>query len=179
LPDKQQRDAVDRYLLELEQHRQEQEESIDKYLLDLEQHYQHAVSAFGAVYSSSPLPNGRTAQVSAVWEGQSVIGAKLQEWWSDYHRFAWQQRHQNALTLDDFSALASQLWDALAPYHQRLPALELQFVHYSYPAEQIVPPVSAILSISVALYDQSALITRVLDIAQSLDLLHSDKPQSP
>lgn len=176
--DKQHKDAVDKYLLDLEQHRQEQEASINKHLLHLEQHYQHAVSAFKAAYGSSPLLNGRTAQVSEVWEGQAEIGAKLHEWWSDYHRFAFQQRHQNAFTLDHFSALTPQLWDALAPYHHRLPALELQFVHYPYPAEQIVPPVSAVLSISIASYDQSAVISRVLGIAQSLDLLHSDKPQS-
>ena len=71
-----------------------------------------------------------------------------------------------------------RLSEVLAPYHERIPALEIYFVDYPCTVEYVISPVSVVISIADEFTDYSALETRVLDAAKRLELLNN-KPTNP
>lgn len=121
-----------------------------KYLTWQEKHYQQAAAAAKQVYQESEYPTWCPHSPPDLWNGNSAVREPLRELWQQYFHVVFSRRQENWLKHAGSSDLSGTraLWNLLEPYHSRLPALELYFVAYPVPVEYLVPPVSAILSIT-------------------------------
>jgi hypothetical protein len=83
--------------------------------------------------------------------GSAELRARLDALWAAYERTGqhWSRRlsrRHDALLQQQTPAEGRRLWDALVPYHQRLPTLKVYVVDYPAPAVLTFPPVTCVIA---------------------------------
>lgn len=144
--------------------------SIEQQMAWQDQQYWDAVSAVQQAYGEFVPLTVRDGEPADMWEGEPAVRECLKELWQRYtaaqqgHDSKWHRREAERIAVP-----IDELWDSLHPYRSRLAALHLYQVAYPEPVAYLVPPVSAILSVSAGASDNDSVFRQqVLNAAESL-----------
>ncbi|MBW4622573.1 MAG: hypothetical protein KME17_24850 [Cyanosarcina radialis HA8281-LM2] len=119
-----------------------------RYLTWQEEQYQLAAAAARQVVREPASLERLPGRCVDLWNGDPNVGKRLKELWQQYYPGGFRQRERawggEVLT----SGEPRSLWHVLQPYREQLEALELYLVAYPEPAAYLVPPASAIFSVT-------------------------------
>ncbi|MCL5946828.1 MAG: hypothetical protein M1298_02255 [Chloroflexi bacterium] len=109
----------------------------------------------------------------AGWTGTPAVGELLASLWRRYEPVAhvWRHNARGMLPPPMKAAEEKKLWQALEPFHSRLPTLRVYFVDYPEVVSSLVPPVSLVLGSPAAALDSATYATAVRRGAEELAAL--------
>ncbi len=133
-------------------------------------HYQQAVTAARQIFGEVEVPP-RATTPAELWQGEIAARDLLREMWTFYYSKVFSSREQQLANNDPeyfSSSLFDRVYKRVNPPAKEIAALELYFVAYSAPVEQLIPPASVILSIPKRTRNQPLLVDRIVDTAERL-----------
>lgn len=144
--------------------------SIDQQMAWQNRYYWDAVRAVQQFCGEFVPLQVSQSEPADLWDGEPAVKELLKELWQRYTFVS--QEHDSECRRREAERVeisTQQLWDDLQPYHSRLADLSLYQVVYPEPVEYLVPPVSAILSVSTGASDNDyAFRQRALQAAKDL-----------
>jgi hypothetical protein len=105
--------------------------------------------------------------------GSAELRARIDALWTEYEPIG--DRWSLGLTMDDDAFLRRQtpaqgrwLWQALVPFHERLPTLKVYLVDYPVPVVMTVPPLTCVIAPNTSAPDGAGYGRQVVAAAEGL-----------
>lgn len=134
-------------------------------------HYQQAVTAARQIFGDVEPPSRSSIRPPDIWQGEIAVRDLLREMWSFYYSKVFSSREQQLANNDPeyfSSSLFDRVYKRINPPAKEIAALELYFVAYFEPVEQLIHPASVVLSIPKKTSDIPLLVDRIVHAAERL-----------